>query len=80
MNVLFTLFKVITAIFWLIFIYNFIDPFEAQWNTFILWGGILLAAAHLAEFFMFHKKLEIHGAAGINGFIQTLLFGFLYFV
>jgi len=60
MNALFTILKIITAIFWLIFIYNFIEPFEGQWNVFILWGGVLLAVAHLAEFFIFRNLFKLY--------------------
>lgn len=67
-------------IYWLVFIYCLIKPFSDPAQMIIFWLGIVLLVVHLAEFIMHYKKLNQLNAGGANGFVQTMLFGFVYWL
>lgn len=68
------------AIYSLVFIYSLIKPFSDPAQTIIFWLGIVLLVVHLIEFIFHYKKLNTLNAAGANGFVQTILFGFVYWL
>ncbi|NNM12741.1 MAG: DUF1145 domain-containing protein, partial [Gammaproteobacteria bacterium] len=57
-------------IFWLVFLYSFINPFAQPYQMIIFWFGILLIVVHLLEFVVYRKKLDKFNAGGSKGFIQ----------
>ena len=67
-------------IFWAVFIVSLIQPFGDPAQPIIFWLGIVLLVVHLAEFVFHYKKLNALNAAGANGFVQTMLFGFVYWL
>lgn len=67
-------------VFWAVFIFSLLQPFNAPYQAIIFWSGIILLIVHLAEWIVYRKKLESLNAGGANGFVQTLLFGFVYWL
>ena len=72
--------KVITAVFWVAFAYNFFFPLPEPSSSVVSWAGIILAFTHVLEFAFKKAALDAIGAGGAHGFSQTLLFGFLYWM
>ena len=75
-----TITKIVVVIFWCVFAYSFISPFEGIAQTIIFWLGVVMVIAHLVEYVWKRKFLEQIGAGGLNGFIQTMLFGYVYWL
>lgn len=77
---MFTILKIVAAIFWLVFAVNTFQPFAEPATSIIAWAGIILAVTHVIEFLIKKKDLDTINAGGVHGFSQTLLFGFVYWV
>jgi len=75
-----TITKTAVIMFWCVFAYTFFQPFDGIGQTIIYWAGIVMAVAHLIEYVLKRKFLEQVGEGGINGFIQTMLFGYIYWL
>lgn len=72
--------KVVTTIFWAVLGYSFVFPFSESVQPTLVMVGAVMAAAHLLEFIIQRNKLNAINAGGINGFIQTMIFGFGYWL
>jgi uncharacterized protein YhhL (DUF1145 family) len=67
-------------VYWAAFIVSFIKAFVEPYQAIIFWSGLILLVVHLAEWIMHRKKLESLNAGGANGFVQTVLFGIVYWL
>ncbi len=72
--------KVVTTVFWGVLGYSFVFPFSESTQSTLVLIGAVMAAAHLLEFIVQRNKLNAINAGGINGFIQTMIFGFGYWL
>mgnify|MGYP003387714694 CR=1 FL=1 len=75
-----TIAKVVTTIFWSVLGYSFVFPFGESTQSTLEMVGAVMAGAHLLEFIVQRNKLNAIDAGGINGFIQTMIFGFGYWL
>jgi uncharacterized protein YhhL (DUF1145 family) len=70
--------KSFVTLFWLVYVLNFFVPWFASGRTIIFWAGNVMAIAHLFEFLIKRKPLHEAGESGVDSFVQTMLYGFLY--
>ena len=75
-----TITKVGVTIFWGVFAYTFFQPFSGIGQTIVFWVGIVMLVAHFIEYIWKRNLLEKMDAGGLNGFVQTLLFGYVYWL
>ena len=75
-----TITKIVVMIFWCVFAYSFIQPFAGIGQSIVFWAGIVLAVAHFIEYVLKRNFLEKIDAGGLNGFVQTMLFGYVYWL
>ena len=71
--------KAIVLPLWAAIIANLFGVFPLAWQTPLNIIGALLVVAHLAEYFIFKDKIKALGDSPINAFLQTMVFGVLYF-
>ncbi|NND81678.1 MAG: DUF1145 domain-containing protein [Gammaproteobacteria bacterium] len=71
--------KFIVLPLWIAIVANLLGVLPAAWYTPLNVVGALLVVAHLAEYFIFQDKIKARGDSPLNAFIQTMLFGILYF-
>jgi len=72
--------KVLLIVFWTVFFFGLVQPFSPAVQPYLIGFGILMAMVHLIEFAVQYRKLHAIQAAGFNGFFQTLVFGFAYWL
>ena len=53
-------------------------PFAGTLGQGLMWLGLILLAAHLAEFFIFREKIKAKGDNAGMSFLMTMVFGFVY--
>ncbi len=72
--------KIITIIFWCVLGYSFVFPFGESIQPTLVIVGAAIAGTHLLEFIIQRNKLNAINAGGVNGFIQTMIFGLGYWL
>ena len=72
--------KIIVILFWVALGYSFVFPFSDNIQTPLEYAGAIMALVHLIEFVIQRNKLNAINAGGINGFIQTMIFGYGYWL
>ncbi len=70
--------KLSLMVFWLVLLISLFIPFPEGTQLRLEQVGVILAAVHLLEFALQRQRLEAIQAGGMGGFIQTMLFGFVY--
>ena len=78
-NLLIGLTKVALLAFWLACILSLVSLIPKSYGQTILWIGGLVLLVHLVEY-LFVKSKVAERNTGNTGFIQTLLFGFIYWL
>ena len=78
-NLVIGLTKVALLAFWLACILSLISLIPKSYGQTILWIGGLVLLVHLVEYLFVKSKLAERSAEN-TGFIQTLLFGFVYWL
>jgi len=71
--------KVALLAFWLACILSLVSLIPKPYGQTIVWIGGLVLLVHLVEY-VFVKSRVAERNAGNTGFIQTLLFGFVYWL
>jgi len=66
--------KILVLVFWAVFIVDLIWPVHIA----ILPIGLLMGVIHAVEFYWQRKALKEAGESDMRAFVQTLLFGALY--
>lgn len=65
-------------ILWLLIAFNYIFPFSITGlQQALYWTGIVMAAVHMAEVFIFYKKLKPETSKAV-GVVMLFLFGIAY--
>ncbi|MGH1372394.1 MAG: DUF1145 domain-containing protein [Cellvibrionaceae bacterium] len=72
--------KIVTTVFWAVLGYSFVFPFSDGIQSPLVMAGAVMAGVHLLEFILQRNKLNAINAGGVNGFIQTMIFGFGYWL
>ncbi len=75
-----TIAKIAVTIFWAVLGYSFVFPFSQTIQSTLVMAGALMAIVHFLEFIVQRKKLNLIQAGGFNGFVQTMIFGFGYWL
>ncbi len=72
--------KISVIILWGLLGFSFVYPFSANIQTPLEYLGAIIALVHLIEFIIQRNKLNAINAGGVNGFVQTMIFGFGYWL
>lgn len=72
--------KGLLIIFWITFAANVVLPLGETIGSTVHWIGVVLIVVHALEYIVVRNKLNAMDAGGTHGLIQTLLFGFGYWL
>jgi len=76
---IFTLTKVLLAVFWVAWIASLLSLIPSLYGQPVLWIGSVLLLVHFVEYLLVRSKIADRQSSS-TGFIGTMIFGFAYWL
>ena len=73
-------FKLLTAMAWMLILFNLLSPFSAPLANILNWTGVGLIVAHAIELVLYLPVIQRAGGSRMYHSMQTLIFGYAHFM